>query len=457
MVVFGIPIEIFYLIILLGFITLVFMGFKRPIYEALFLGYLLTIIMTQRYDLFLESLIEPHKVSLFYIIVTFLVLAHILNETKVVEKLIQIVISIFGRLPGGAGVVALLGSSTMAMMSGTGPGNVAATGVFTIPAMIKTGFPRELAATVSMAGSSLGNQMGPGLNLIVFGILSTIYPGKYSLGSFWLALWAVGGWLLIQRFLILIYFIKRYKLKPIPKEQIIPLKQAFKEGWKATIIPLIILIPLLFSTLCDNFIISRLGEAGSRIFSSSLLMFVSGIACLYSIIIGKNNIPGGLKLKCIIDLFMKTIKGVVPVSAAIYFAYSISLVFGKIEMQSAVQNWFLSLGFGTVGWAILVTMFTTFLGMVLPGSAQVTILGSAIILTGAAVGLNPFFIAAILPALTGVAEGMTPPMALCLFAAMGIAKSGFKETASLAWVWVIGHAAISIVLLLGFLPILSHY
>jgi len=403
--------------------------------------------------LFWKFLIFPTTCSLFYIIVTFLVLAYILNQTRVVEKLINLIISIFGGVPGGAGYVSLLGSSAMAMMSGTGPGNVAATGVFTIPAMIKTGYPRALAATTEMACSTLGNQMGPGLNIVGFGILAGLYPNKYSLSTFWLALWIVGGWLVLQRVLFLIGFAKYYNLKPISKEDRPSFGKTLKEGWSSLLIPVIILLPLLMDSVMKTFVVSRLGEAGQKVFSGTLLMFVAGVACVYAMYIGKENIEGGFNLPSIMRLFKNTLKGVVPVSATIYFAYAISVVFKEIAMQEAVQKWFLSFGMGPVGWAVMVVIFTGFLGMVMPGSAQVAILGGAIITTGAAVGLDPFVVAAVMPAITGCMEGMTPPMALCMYAAMGIAKSGFNETAKLGYIWIAGHAVMAVILLLGILPI----
>lgn len=453
----GIPLEIFYLVELLVFIMLVFMVFKRPIYEAIALGFPFTIIMTQRYDLFWKYLIYPTTSSLFYIIVTFLVLAYILNQTRVVEKLINLIVSVFGGLPGGAGYVSLLGSSAMAMMSGTGPGNVAATGVFTIPAMIKTGYPRALAATTEMACSTLGNQMGPGLNIVGFGILAGLYPNRYSLSTFWLALWVVGAWLVIQRAVFLYGFARYYGVKPIPKEERPSFGESLKEGWTTMLIPILILLPLILDSTMKALIISRLGEAGQKVFSGTLLMFVAGVACVYAMYIGRNNIEGGFNITGIMKLFKNTLKGVVPVSATIYFAYAISVVFKEIAMEEAVKQWFLGFGVGPLGWALLVVIFTAFLGMVMPGSAQVAILGGAIISTGAAVGLDPFIVAAVMPAITGCMEGMTPPMALCMYAAMGIAKSGFKETAKLGYIWIVGHSLMAVLLLMGLLPIfVSH-
>ncbi len=447
------PVEVFWLIELLLVIALVFLAFKRPIYEAMAIAFAFTIVMTGRYDLFWPGLLAPSTSGLFYIIVGFLVFAHILGRTKVVEKLINLILAVIGGLPGGAGYVALLGSSALSTMTGTGPGNVAATGVFTIPAMIRSGFPRHLAATVEMASSMLGNQVGPGLNLVAFAILSSLYPDKYSLSTFWLGLYIVFGWLILQRWLTLLAFCKYYKVQPVPKEERPNLAQAFKEGWKALLIPVFILGPIIIDSLFKDGLTARFGAEGAKAFSASILLMAAGFCTFYSLIIGRKEIPGGFNLHSIFAMFRDSLKGVVPVSATIYLAYAIALVFKQVEMSQAIQTWFLSLGLGKLGWALLIVLFTAFLGMVLPGSSQVAILGSAIISTGAAVGIDPFLIAVVMPAITGVMEGMTPPLALAMYTAMGIAKSRFWETAKLTYVWVFAHLIVTFLLLVGILPI----
>lgn len=452
------PLEVFYLMLVLAFVMLIFIAFKRPIYEAMFLAFCFTVVMTGKYDLFFEHLVFPATQSnLFYIIVSFLALAYILEKTKIVEKLIGIILSIFGGLPGGAGYVALLGSASLATMTGTGPGNVAATGVFTIPAMIKSGFSRELAATTEASSSMVGNQMGPGLNLVGFGILAGLYPAaNYNLATFWIALWIVGGWLVLQRLITLIILCKREGVKPVPKEERPTFKEAWKNGWDSILLPLIILFPIIFSSVGSSFIQARLGIDGEKAFGSIVLMFTVGVCTVYALVTGRKKIresEGAFDLKVIYNMFKGSLRSVVPVGATIYFAYAMSNVFKEIAMADAMQTWVTDLGLSKFGWVIAVVLFTTILGMVLPGSSQVALLGGAIISTGAAVGINPFLVAAVMPAITGVMEGMTPPLALAMYTGMGIAKSKFWPTAKLMYIWVIGNIIVTILLLMGIFPI----
>ena len=452
------PLEVFYLFLLLAFVFIVFILFKRPIYEAMFLAFCFTIVMTSTYDKFFSYLVYPATQSnLFYIIVSFLALAYILGKTRVVEKLINIILAIFGGLPGGAGYVALFGSTGLAMMTGTGPGNVAATGVFTIPAMIKSGFSRELAATTEMAASMLGNQMGPGLNLVGFGILCSLFPEKnYDLATFWLALWIVGGWLVVQRLITLIILCKKEGVKPIPKEERPKLGEALKKGWDSILLPFFILFPIIFSSKAKTLLQARFGVDGEAAFASTVLMFTVGVCVVYSLLTGRNELKkheGGFSVGIIYKMFKDCLRSVVPVSTTIYFAYALSIVFKDIAMADAMQTWVTGIGLNKLTWSILIVLFTSLLGMVLPGSSQVALLGSAIISTGAAVGIDPFLVAAVMPAITGVMEGMTPPMALAMYTAMGIAKSKFWPTAKLAYIWIAGNVIVTILLFMGILPI----
>ncbi len=452
----GIPVNVFYLVALLAVITILFVLLKRPIYEAMFVGYVVTVIMTGRYDLFIKNLIKPSTSTLFYAIVAFLMLAHIFSETKVVNKVIDIILSLVGRFRGGAGFVSLIASTFMASLSGTGPGNVAATGVFTIPTMIKTKFPRPLAATVEMSASSLGPMIPPsGTILLVFGVLDVFLPeaDKISLSTFWIAVWGVGIWFVLQRFLTLLGFCYYYKVDPMTPEELPPLKKAFKEGWPALFIPLIIFIPLLIDARFSFLIANRVGADGLKAFSKTILLFTPGLAFLFALYLGRKEIKGGLKIPNIFNILKKSFGGITPVAATVYFAYAIAYIYRDMGMTDAVSEWILGFGMSKVALIIFIPLFTAFLGMVLPGSSQIAIFGATFLTIFAAVGINPILGAAMLPAITGAMEGMTPPLALSMYAAMGISKSGFIETSKLAFIWIGLHLLITILIFAGILPV----
>ena len=451
----NIPIELVYLFTLLITIVVMFVICKRPIYEAMFIGYAIMIFVLGEYDNFIYYLVKPSTNTLFYAIVAFLALAFIFGETNVVDTIIDFILSIVGRFRGGAGYVSLLASTFMAALSGTGPGNVAATGVFTIPAMIRTKFPRELAATVEMSASSLGPMIPPsGTILLAFAVLDGMFPERYQLSGFWMAVWGVGICFIIQRFIILYLFCWKYNVTPIPKEDIPRTLDVLKKGWKSLIIPLLIFAPLYLDfKLGDTFLTARLGEEGAKAFSSSVILFTPGIATIYSLLISRKEFPGGLSIKNIYNMFKKGIVQITPVAATVYFAYSISNLFGDAQVGASLGEYVQSFNMTKLQLIIFFPLFTTFLGMILPGSSQITIFGAGILGALTAVGVNPLLVAAILPAITGALEGMTPPLALAMYTAMGIAESSMKETSILAMVWVLTHLLTAIMILAGFIPV----
>ena len=451
----GIPVELMYLFVLLISIVVVFVIYKRPIYEAMFVGYVVMIAVLGQFDKFMYYLIKPSTNTLFYAIVAFLSLAFIFGQTNVVDVIINFILSLVGRFRGGAGYVSLFASTFMAALSGTGPGNVAATGVFTIPTMIHTNFPRELAATVEMSASSLGPMIPPsGTILLAFAALDTVFPGKYQLSSFWMAVWGVGIWFILQRFITLYLFCRKYKVSPVPKEEIPSIGETFRKGWKALLVPVLIFLPLFLDfKFGDTFFKARLGEAGAKAFSSSVILFTPGVAAIYSLIISRKQLPGGLNLKSLFEMFKKGIEQITPVAATVYFAYCISNLFGDADVGASLGDYVASFNMSKLQLVIFFPIFTTFLGMILPGSSQIAIFGVGIIGALSAVGVNPILIAAMLPAITGALEGMTPPLALAMYAAMGIAGSKMKETSILALIWVFAHLTVAIVILAGILPV----
>ncbi|WP_368503270.1 TRAP transporter large permease subunit [Alkalihalophilus sp. As8PL] len=453
----GIPVPILYLVALLIFVAVMFVGFRRPMYEVMTLSFVFIVILSGSYGLFWESLLFPSTSSLFYAIFAFMVVAIIFDATKVVNSIIQLMLSIVGRFRGGAGYVSLLGSTFMASLSGTGPGNVATTGVFTIPMMKRSNYPPALAASTEMSASMLGNIIPPsGIVILTYGILQNVYPDSISLSNWMVVAYGIGLWFFLQRWLTLWVLCRLYKVKPVPKEELPTFKFSLKKGWPALILPALIFAPLFMDAQFKDLIINRIGEDGAGAFSASVLMFTPGLAGAYALTIGRKALPHKkISLTNLLNMFSSSLSKVVPIGVTIYMAYATSQIFVGMQMEEAVRNWFVAFEFSTLTLIIILPLFFMLLGMVLPGSAQVAILGGAMITVFGSLGGDPILLAALLPAMTGALEGMTPPLALGLFVAMGIARSSFKETAKLAILWVILHVLLSMILLAGLLPILG--
>lgn len=449
------PVELLILIGVFVLIAVLFLFAKRPIYEIMAVAFLFVVVVSGQWAHLWEYLVFPATNNLFYIIFAFLVVAAVFDATDAVNRIIKIMLAVIGKLPGGAGYVALMASTFMASLSGTGPGNVAATGVFTIPMMKHTGFKPHFAATTEMSASMLGNIIPPsGIVFLSFAIYQDVTGGDLSLSTWMLAAYIIGAWFFLQRLITLFVLAKINKVQPVPHNQIPRLGASLREGWSALLLPLIIFVPLFIDSQATNFLVSRLGEDGAEAFSSAVLMFTPAIAATYAFLIGRKNFSaGGTGMKERYLVFANSMKSVVPISATIYFAYATSEAFGGMGVDDAIQEVFTALDIPLWLLIIVIPLFFAVLGMILPGSAQIAILGGAMISVFATLGGDPLILAALLPAMTGALEGMTPPLALGLYVAMGIADSRFDKTVQYALIWVGLHVLLSMVLLAGVLPI----
>jgi len=446
------PIEVWYILALLLVVGVTFAFLKRPIYECMFYGYILMLILCGEFKNFFVYIEKTSTDTLFYAIICFLVLAKILDVTHAVDTIVSMLISAFGRVRGGAGYAAVIGSSFMGALSGSGAGNVAATGVFTIPAMKKSKFPSHLAANVECAASSLGNMIPPsGVILTALACYNEFSGQEMSQSTFWFAMWGVALWFIVQRLVTVYVFCKVYKVEPLKKEELPDAKKMFKEGWKNLLLPVIILLPFVLDSMFKTTLFAdRLGTGASNL-SSCLLLITPGIAAVYALIVNRDKIKG----KSLPNLIKDSVSGVVPVGATIFFAYCISNLFSATNVGTEIGEYIQGFDIPLVGLAFIIPLITAVLGMVLPGSAQTKIFGGTFISIFAAAGGDPLLAAIMLPVITGAMEGMTPPLALCMYTAMGIAESDMKETTANCFIWIVLHYLMSVLCLLGLLPILG--
>lgn len=450
------PSVLLYLAILLGVVIVWFMLIKRPVYEALLLAFLVLLFVTGTWQNVGAYIDEALSTSLLYSMTAFVAMSIILTKTKVIDGCINIILALLGRIPGGAGYVSVIASSFMGALSGSGPGNVMATGVITIPAMKKSGYPAELAANVVSNASYMGNMIPPSGNIVAaLGALVALYPElEMPTGTFWIVLWGISIWFILQRMLTVFIFVNVYKIRPMDKADIPNLKTSFKENWQGLLLPFIILVPfILDSTLKDTFFTARLGATGAKHFSSSMLLFIGGLASLYAVLITRDK--KSVTPHKIAQMFAKGVKTIVPSISVCVIGYMIGAMFADLNVAEEMQVFIASMKMGKFATVLFLSTLTCFLGMVVPGSSQVVIFGSAFIATLAAVGVNPVLAAGMLPCICGVMCGITPPLGLGMYAGMTIAESDFNKTFKNNLWWVAGQFVMQIIVLMGWLPIIG--
>jgi len=451
--------SLLYLGIMLVVICVWFLALKRPVYEAVLLAFLVLLCVTGTWGNVLAYINEGLSTSLLYSMVAFVAMSILLTKTKIVDSCITVILSVIGRIRGGAGYTAVVASAFMGALSGSGPGNVMATGSLTIPAMKRTGFPAHLAANIESNASYMGNMIPPSSNIVAaMTAFSTFAAGAgiadVTQGQFWIVLWGIALWFVAQRVLMVFAFCRYYKVKPMSRDELPPLKQTLKTSWQALLLPVIILLPfVLDAVFADTFFVARLGKDGAKALSKSVLLFVAGISSIYACLIVKDK--STVTPNKIAKMFANGVKTISPAIGVCVFGYMIGAMFADLKVAEAMGALMSSWSFSKLGMVLAICAITCVMGMVVPGSSQVVIFGPVFIVLLNNVGVNPLLAAAMLPCICGVMCGITPPLGLGMYAGMTIAESDFGKTFKNNLWWVAAQFIMQVVILMGWLPILG--
>ena len=452
------PAALTYLAIMLAVIIVWFLVLKRPVYEAVLISFIILLTVTGTWGHLPSYINTGLKTSLLYSMTAFCAMSILLTETKVIDSAIAVILALLGRVTGGAGFVSVIASSFMGALSGSGPGNVMATGSITIPAMKKSGFPPELAANIESNASYLGNMIPPSGNITAaLGALTgmAVYGENYiSQAEFWIVLWGCSLWFILQRLIMVFAFCKYYKVAPIAKEDLPSLRTTLKEGWQGLLLPVIILLPFILDYFFKStFFTDRLGADGAKAMSSSLLIFIGGLASIYAVLIAKDRKQ--TKPHAIAMMFANGIKTIAPAIGVCVFGYMIGAMFTDLGVTDEMLTFMEGLSMGRFGIVVFLCFITCLLGMVIPGSSLIVIFGSVFITILAAKGVDPVLAAAMLPCICGVMCGITPPLGLGMYAGMSLAGSEFGKTFVNNLWWVAAQFIMEVIVLMGLLPILG--
>lgn len=451
--------SLLYLGIMLAVICIWFLALKRPVYEAVLLAFIILLTVTGTWGNVLDYINVGLSTSLLYSMVAFVAMSILLTKTKIVDSCIAVILSLIGRIRGGAGYTAVVASAFMGALSGSGPGNVMATGSLTIPAMKRSGFPAELAANIESNASYMGNMIPPSSNIVAAMAAYTAFAAgagiaEVTQGQFWIVLWGIALWFVIQRLVMVWAFCKYYKVQPISREELPNLKETFKAGWQALLLPVIILLPfVLDAVFADTFFVTRLGADGAKYLSKSVLLFVAGISSIYTCLIVKDK--STITPNKIAKMFADGVKSISPAIGVCVFGYMIGAMFSDLGVAEALGEVMATWNFGKFGMVLMICAITCVMGMVVPGSSQVVIFGPVFITLLNGVGVNPLLSAAMLPCICGVMCGITPPLGLGMYAGMTIAESDFSKTFKNNLWWVAAQFILQVAVLMGWLPILG--
>ena len=198
------------------------------------------------------------------IVAVFVIFGAVLNAGEAGQGFMNIAIAAAGRLTGGAAKVSVISSALFGSISGSASANVASTGMVTLPAMRRLGYPKRIAGAVEAVASTGGQIMPPlmGAGAFVMVELTGIPYNQIILAALIPAiLYFVTIWFGVNRYARL-YDLKPYDDQMLPEVAIVIKTSLF------FFIPFAVLLTFMYLGYTPQF------SAAIAILSASFLLFV---------------------------------------------------------------------------------------------------------------------------------------------------------------------------------------
>ncbi|MGA0024106.1 MAG: TRAP transporter permease, partial [Burkholderiales bacterium] len=382
-------------------------GWALPITAMIFLGYALVVAKTRP-----EQLIEimylttegifgsTLGVSAAYVIM-FVLFGAFMERTGIGRLFMDFALALTGHTAGGPGKVAVVSSSLFGTVSGSAVANVLVDGPITIPLMKRTGFRPPFAAAVESVASTGGQIMPPIMGAAAF-VMAEFLAVSYFQVTMWAIIPAVLYFLAV--FCAVHFESKRVGLLGLPKAECPRLGQVMRERGHL-FIPL---VTILFGLMAG--------------YSAPLCALAGTLMCVPVALMRKST-RKDINLGTIFSALEEGAKNSIAVALACACA---GIVIGVITQTGAAINFtsvVVAMSRDLLPLALLLTMCAgIILGMGMPTTpayiVMVSLLVPAIIKLGAiapAAHMFAFYFA--------ILSAITPPVALAVYAAAGIAKA----------------------------------
>lgn len=425
---------------------------RRSIGEAMILGFVVVALFggQEMLSLMWQGLVFGITHEVLFAAMAFVFMAYIIEQTGLILKLIEILNSLLGRLPGGAAYVDTIASAIFGAISGSGSGNTATVGAITIPWMLRTGWSKERAATIAAGNAGLGISVPPsGSMFILLGMASI--SAVVTEGQLFISLYVAGFFTLIYRLMLITFFVRQQKVKGISVENIKPLSIALRDGWTSLLIFLGILIPVLITIgPFSDYLKSEVVSAAS-LKAISILTWVPISIIIISLIISWKSLPK--KPKDIKHFFKKLIPSYSVIGVILLFAFAASDVLKNLGLSQELGTFMESLDLSVWMMAALVGILIILIATPLTATATVTAVGGVAFSALVSVGIDPV-VALVAILVFASTEGASPPGGAPIFIAAGIAdENPVKTFIPLIIYYVIPVAFIGWLIAVGLLPV----
>ncbi|MGP9568025.1 TRAP transporter large permease [Halomonas sp. AOP5-B2-8] len=329
----------------------------------------------------------------------FILAGNLMAAGGISSRLVDLAKSIVGGVQGGLAMTCVLTCMMFAAVSGSSVATTFAIGAILIPAMVKHGYPKPLAASIQASSAELGVLIPPSIPLILFGVSTDT-----SIGQLFIA--GIGPGLLIGMALLLFLYIF-CKLRGFGLEDSkgrTSFVTAFQRAWAAMLMPIVVI-----------------GGIYGGIFTPTE---ASAVAVFYALVVGACYRE--LKLADLMPVLRQSVVSTAAVMLIIAAAALFSFLISRSGLPVHVAAWVTSVFDSPWAFLLAVNALLLVVGMFIETGAAILVLAPILTPIAMQFGIHPVHFGLVM--VVNLALGMiTPPLGVNLFAACAVAKISIDQ------------------------------
>ncbi|NHD19520.1 MULTISPECIES: TRAP transporter large permease subunit [Actinopolyspora] len=390
--------------------------FKRNMGEAMLLGFLVTVGFAgaEAPSMLLTSLRGALDEEVLYAAMAFVFMAYVVDRTGLIGRILTILNSLVGRVRGGPVLVDATGSAAMGALSGSNSGNTAATGSFTGPWMIRTGWSPERSATFMAGNGGLGAAMPPSVSMV---IMIGFAGSMVTTGQIYLALLCAGIYQVVWRVLLVAYLVRRDGIQRVSAAELQPLRRALCDGGSALIIVLGAVVPIAITVGPVAGFLSTSDLLGGSLDEISILTWIPILVTALALVVGRRALPRNARDWS--DWLAAAMPRFTTIGALLFFAVAASEILTRLGLAGDINAILNELQLNRYVMVLLVGVLIAVIAGPLSSTATLTAVGQVSLFALISVGVDPVLaVTAIL--VFASTEGASAPASGSIFVAAGI-------------------------------------
>jgi tripartite ATP-independent transporter DctM subunit len=324
----------------------------------------------------------------------FILAGNLMSAGGISQRLVDLAKSIVGGIQGGLAASCVLTCMMFASVSGSSVATTFAIGAILIPAMVRHGYPKPMAASVQASSAELGVLIPPSIPLILYGVSTDTSIGQLFLAGIGPGVLVAGALMALVLVLCRIRGIGLEDGRDRPR-----LGAALLSALPAMIVPVVILGGIYTGVFTPT-------EASAAAVAAALV-----VGMLFYRELRPSHLPAILK-----STVLATSAIMLIISAAALFSFLVT----RSGLPNEVAAWFKEMFDSRVAFLLVVNLLLLVVGMFIETSAAILVLAPILTPIAVAYGVDPVHFGLVV--VVNLALGMiTPPLGVNLFAACAVA------------------------------------